>query len=406
MPPDTPRPGPTPSTNADGGDRTHPSGSQPAPAPGLPPADSPHSETLVTPPTAPGLGAAGPGVHPAPAGATIPGYEITSIIGRGAMGVVYKARQTRLNRDVALKVLLAGAHASDEERARFRTEATTVAQLQHPHVIQVYDVGEHAGLPYLAAEYVSGGTMQKWLGGKQLGVEASARLIYLIARAVGAAHAKGIVHRDLKPGNILLTPENMPKVADFGLARQYGDATLTATGAVLGTPQYMAPEQAAGLTRRVGPPADVYALGVMLYECLTGRCPHVGDTVFDTIYRVRFTAPEPVRALRGDVPPELAMITERCLAKAPEQRFQTADELADALARFINAWVEAGAAPPPAATGTPPWLLAALAMIALALTAFVVAAESGLLDRLGAPGPKAAPTEPAPTPTPPNNASP
>ena len=178
--------------------------------------------------------------------ASIPGYEVLATIGRGAMGVVYQARQTSLNRTVALKVMLAGSHASDEDRARFRTEALTVAQVQHPNVIQIYDVGEHDGIPFLAVEYVGGGNLQQWLAGKPMSVPGAVRLVYSVARAVAAAHAKGIVHRDLKPANILLTADGVPKVADFGLAKQYGATNYTATGSLIGTPQYMSPEQAAG----------------------------------------------------------------------------------------------------------------------------------------------------------------
>jgi serine/threonine protein kinase len=263
----------------------------------------------------------------------IPGYEILSEIGRGGVAVVYKARQASLDRVVALKVLLAGALAGEQDLARFRSEAHTVAQLQHPNVIEVYDVGEHNGVAYIAVEYAGGGDLHKWLAGKPLPVASAMRLIYTLARAVGAAHQKRVVHRDLKPANILLTENGVPKVADFGLAKQFDQSGQTTTGAILGTPYYMAPEQAAGLVKRIGPPADVYALGVMLYECLTGRVPFSGDTVLDTLDRVRFGQAIPVQDLRADTPQELAAIVRRCLNKIPEERYASADALADALAR-------------------------------------------------------------------------
>jgi serine/threonine protein kinase len=178
-----------------------------------------------------------------PGSSVIPGYEILATLGRGAMGVVYKAKQVSLERVVALKVLLGGSHASDEDRARFRTEALAVAQLQHPNVIQVYDVGEYDGVPFLAVEYVGGGNLQQYLGGKPLSVPGAVRLVYAVARAVGAAHAKGIVHRDLKPANILLTADGVPKVADFGLAKQSGATNYTATGAIIGTPSTCPPSR-------------------------------------------------------------------------------------------------------------------------------------------------------------------
>lgn len=264
---------------------------------------------------------------------TIPGYEILSEIGRGAVGVVYKARQAKLDRIVALKVLLAGALADEQDLARFKSEALTVAQLQHPNVIQVFDVGEHECVPYIAVEYAGGGDLHKWLGKEPLTMSGAVRLVYTLARAVGAAHQKRVVHRDIKPANILLSEKGVPKIADFGLAKQFDEQGRTISGAILGTPYYMSPEQAAGQVRRIGPPADVYSLGVILYQCLTGRVPFPGDTVVDTLDRVRFAEPIPVQELRADTPPELALIVNRCLRKSPEERYQTADMLADDLAR-------------------------------------------------------------------------
>lgn len=263
----------------------------------------------------------------------IPGYEILGEIGRGAVGVVYKARQTKLDRIVALKMLLAGVLADEQDLARFQSEALTVAQLQHPNVIQIYDVGEHECVPYIAVEYAGGGDLHTWLDKKPLTMTGAVRLVYTLARAVGAAHQKRVVHRDLKPANIMLTENGVPKVADFGLAKQFDEQGRTVSGAILGTPYYMSPEQAAGQVRRIGPPSDVYSLGVILYQCLTGRVPFPGDTVIDTLDRVRFAEPTPVQVLREETPPELARIVHRCLRKSPEERYQTADMLADDLAR-------------------------------------------------------------------------
>src|SRR5262245_30991858 len=217
------------------------------------------------PPTSPHAGTA--------EGPLVPGYEVLGELGRGGMGVVYKARQAGLNRVVALKMVLAGGHAGPAELARFRVEAEAVARLQHPNIVGVFEVGEAGGRPFLSLEFCPEGSLEQRLGGTPLPPEEAARLVETLAGAMHAAHRTGVVHRDLKPANVLLGADGTPKVSDFGLAKRLGEAAgQTATGAVLGTPSYMAPEQAEG-RKDVGPAADVYALGAILYECLTGRPP-------------------------------------------------------------------------------------------------------------------------------------
>jgi predicted Ser/Thr protein kinase len=265
----------------------------------------------------------------------VPGYEVLGELGRGGMGVVYRARQARLGRTVALKVLLAGAHAGEQELARFRAEAEAVARLHHPNVVQVYEVGEEGGHPYLALEYVDGGSLADRLRGTPLPAREAARLAEALARAVHAAHEKGIVHRDLKPANVLLTADGTPKVVDFGLAKRLDGATLhTQTGAVLGTPDYMAPEQAEG--QAVGPAADIHALGTLLYQMLTGRPPFVAENALDTLLRVRLDEPVPPSVLQPKVPRDLSTVCLKCLPKAPAQRYASARDLADDLRRFLN----------------------------------------------------------------------
>jgi serine/threonine protein kinase len=218
---------------------------------------------------------------------SITGYEILGELGRGAMGVVYKARHIRLKRIVALKMILGGGLAGPEHLARFRTEAEAVARLQHPHIVQIYEIGEHNGLPFLALEFVDGGSLSAKLAGNPQQPAEAARVVETLADAMHAAHQAGVVLRDLKPAKVLLTTGGAPKVTDFGLAKQLDDPSgLTRSRAIMGTPSYMAPEQAAG-SKEIGPAADVYALGAILYECLTGRSPFRGATVLDTLEQVR-----------------------------------------------------------------------------------------------------------------------
>jgi tetratricopeptide (TPR) repeat protein len=273
----------------------------------------------------------------------LPGYEVLGELGRGGMGVVYKARHLALNRLVALKMILAGVHAGPQQTARFRAEAEAVARLKHPNIVQVYEIGEHHGLPYLSLEFVDGGSLDRRLNGTPLPPRTAAELLEPLARAIHAAHTHGIVHRDLKPGNVLLEraesgPADLgiPKVADFGLAKDLGADVQTATGNVVGTPSYMAPEQAEGRSRDIGPPADVHALGAILYETLTGRPPFKGATLVDTLEQVRTQEPVPPSRLQPKVPRDLETICLKCLRKEPARRYASAAALADDLRRFLD----------------------------------------------------------------------
>jgi WD40 repeat protein/tRNA A-37 threonylcarbamoyl transferase component Bud32 len=266
---------------------------------------------------------------------SIPGYEILGELGRGGMGVVYKARQTKLKRLVALKMILTGGHAGTAARARFRTEAEAVARLQHPNIVQIHEVGEHEELPFFALEFVEGGSLAHKLAGGPLPPPQAARLVEALAQAMHLAHSRNVVHRDLKPANVLLTSDGVPKVTDFGLARQLDtESVQTHTDAVMGTPSYMAPEQAIGRTHDAGPLADVYALGAILYACLTGRPPFKAPTTLQTLEQVRTLAPTPPSRVQPRVPRDLETICMKCLAKEPHRRYASAAELADDLRRF------------------------------------------------------------------------
>ena len=303
-----------------------------------------------------------PGVTPP----VLPGYVLLGELGRGGMGVVYQARQVGLNRLVAIKMILAAHHAGAHEVARFRKEAEAAARLQHPHIVQIYAIGEHAGLPYFSLEYVNGGSLAQRLNGAPQPPGEAAALVETLARAVHYAHTCGIIHRDLKPANILLQKSEIrnpksekhsevsdfgfrisdlelrisnstPKVTDFGLAKQLDTAgSQTQSGAVMGTPSYMAPEQAAGEPRAIGPAADVYALGAVLYEMLTGRPPFRGTSAFDTLDQLRLQEPVPPRRLQPRLPRDLETICLKCLAKEPGRRYATAEGLADDLHRFLT----------------------------------------------------------------------
>jgi serine/threonine protein kinase/tetratricopeptide (TPR) repeat protein len=285
-------------------------------------------------------------------------FAILGELGRGGMGVVYRARQRGLNREVAVKVLLAGTHAGEEGRTRFRFEAAAAARLQHPRIVQIFGVGEHENLPYLVLELVAGGSLKQQLDGTPQPARDAARLVELLARAMHHAHERGVIHRDLKPANVLLVPSNHPdavllrnhpgetgryepKITDFGLARQVGHGAsgptgaATQTGAIVGTPSYMAPEQAGGGARQAGPAADIYSLGAILYELLTGRPPFKGETPVDTLLLVQHEEPVPLRRLHPKVPRDLETICLKCLEKEPRRRYAAAADLADDLGRFL-----------------------------------------------------------------------
>jgi serine/threonine protein kinase len=269
---------------------------------------------------------------------TVPGYEILGELGRGGMGVVYKARQVSGDRLVALKLIRDGALASPQDRARFRIEAEAAARVRHPNVVQIYEVGEHQGRPYFAMELADGGGLDKLVAGRPQPAAQAAGLIRALALAARHAHAQNVVHRDLKPANILLTADGMPKVADFGLAKRLDteSTALTQDGAVLGTVAYMAPEQAAGRVKDVGPAADVYALGAILYELLTGRPPFEASSWHRMVEQVLHDDPEPPTRLEPATPPDLETICLKCLEKEPGRRYGSAGELADDLGRFLE----------------------------------------------------------------------
>jgi WD40 repeat protein/tRNA A-37 threonylcarbamoyl transferase component Bud32 len=265
----------------------------------------------------------------------IPGYLIEGELGRGGMGVVYKARSLRLNRIVALKMILAGEHAGHEAAVRFLAEAEAVAKVQHANIVQIFHLDQHGAYPFFEMEYVGGGSLADRLDGTPRQPLDAARLVETLARAMAEAHRQGIVHRDLKPSNILLTLEGTPKVTDFGLAKLLNvDSGLTRTDSVLGSPSYMAPEQTGGRTREVGPAADVYALGVILYELLTGRTPFRAATVFDTLQLVNTAEPVPPSRLIPRLPRDVETIALKCLNKDPARRYASSEALAEDLARF------------------------------------------------------------------------
>jgi hypothetical protein len=251
------------------------------------------------------------------------------------MGVVYEARQVRPNRLVALKMILAGGYAGAAKLARFKSEAEAIARLQHPNIVQVYEVGEHDGKPFFSLEFCPGGSLDQTLDGTPLPPREAARLVETLARAMHAAHQANVVHRDLKPGNVLLAADGTPKVTDFGLAKKLDDASgPTQSGDIVGTPSYMAPEQAAGKGKEVGPAADLYALGAILYQLLTGRPPFKAATPLETILQVVRSEPVLPRQPNPAMPRDLETVCLKCLHKDPAWRYATAAALADDLRAF------------------------------------------------------------------------
>lgn len=264
----------------------------------------------------------------------VPGFEILEELGRGGMGVVYKARQTGLNRVVALKMILAGGHAGPQELTRFRNEAEAVAQLHHENIVQVFESGEHDNIPYLVLEYLSGGNLASATPGQPRPPGEATALVEKLARAVHHAHQRGILHRDLKPGNVLLSDHGEPKLTDFGLAKRLdGEHGMTQSGAILGTPSYMAPEQAAA-RKDLTTAADVYSLGAILYELLVGWPPFRGSQPLDIVLQVMEQAPAPPRSLNRAIDPGLDRICSKCLEKAPADRYESAAALAEDLRRW------------------------------------------------------------------------
>jgi WD40 repeat protein/predicted Ser/Thr protein kinase len=308
-----------------------------APESGVPP--SPHEAATLDPeatraPTSPQQPT--PVLETLTDGPSLPGYEISGVLGKGGMGVVYKARQRGLGRIVALKMILHAEHAGEQERQRFQAEAEAVARLQHPNIVQIYEVGEQRGLPYFSLEYCAGGSLETKLSGTPLPPREAAQLVQTLAEAMQAAHDKGILHRDLKPANVLLTEDGTLKITDFGLAKKLGEKGQTQTGSIMGTPSYMAPEQADGKSKEIGPAADIYALGAILYELLTGRPPFKAATALDTVLQVLSDEPVPVRRLQPKAPRDLETICLKCLHKEPSKRYASAEAMKKDLQRFLD----------------------------------------------------------------------
>jgi eukaryotic-like serine/threonine-protein kinase len=274
-------------------------------------------------------------------------FELLEELGRGGMGVVYRARQTDLGREVAIKMILSNRLASREDVRRFRVEARTAASITHPNVVGIHEVGEHRGQSFFTMDYVRGPSLANKVSRGPLDPHEAARLLAKLARAVHHLHENGIVHRDLKPSNVLVDEQGEPRLTDFGLAKLFeGTDDQTRTGTILGTASYMAPEQAAGRLDRVGPRTDVYGLGAILYELLTGRPPFREEHPLDTLVQVLEGEPERPTRLNPLVPADLETICRQCLEKEPDQRYASAAALADDLEHFLREEpIEAGSEP-------------------------------------------------------------
>ncbi len=298
-------------------------------------------------------------------------YAVHGRIGRGGMGVVYKAQQLPINRPVALKMILTGAHSGASTLARFRTEGEAIARLHHANVVQIYEFGEHDGLPFFSMEWVDGGNLARKLAQGPLSPREAAQMVQTLAGTVAFAHQCKVVHRDLKPSNILLTGDGIPKIADFGLAKLLDvDEGQTETGCVLGTARYMAPEQAEGRGKVNYEAADVYALGTILYEALTGRPAFKGETRSATLKKVCHADPVPPAHLRSGIPRELEAICLKCLEKRPQERYPSAQSLADDLGRWLRGERPSGSRRrwlPRLRRARPSW--AAVTLLGLALSA-------------------------------------
>ncbi|KAA1262223.1 Serine/threonine-protein kinase PknB [Rubripirellula obstinata] len=286
---------------------------------------------------------------------TVGDYELIEELGRGGMGVVFRARQISLDREVAVKMILRGRLASDVDLSRFLAEASATAKLEHPHIVPVYDVGDVDGRPFFSMQLIDGVTLTELVQSGPLPQRQAAEIVKAIARAIGCAHRAGILHRDLKPSNVLISKDGTALISDFGLAKQSGavgdssgdsgarnlensdsaNQDLTRSGMLLGTPAYMSPEQASGRRIAVGPASDIYGLGCVLYFALTGRSPFIADSPMDVVMMVIEQDPVPPRVLRPDMNRDLEMIVVRCMQKPIDLRYETADALADDLAAYL-----------------------------------------------------------------------